>query len=127
MTTAPETTPKRAWSGARCCMCRSMSRNTWPRPIRAAPTPIQLDLEDSVPVSEKANARKLVQEAAETVSQAGADVVVRINQPLRMAVRDLEETISPRVQAITLTKVDSASHVQIAGGDRRRIGRRSAG
>lgn len=74
---------------------------------------IQLDLEDSVPVSEKANARKLVQEAAETVSQAGADVVVRINQPLRMAVRDLEETISPRVQAITLTKVDSASHVRL--------------
>jgi citrate lyase subunit beta / citryl-CoA lyase len=74
---------------------------------------IQLDLEDSVPVSEKANARKLVQEAAETVSQAGADVVVRINQPLRMAVRDLEETVSPRVHAITLTKVDSASHVKL--------------
>lgn len=74
---------------------------------------IQLDLEDSVPVSEKANARKLVPEAAETVSQAGADVVVRINQPLRMAVRDLEETVSPRVNAITLTKVDSASHVRL--------------
>lgn len=74
---------------------------------------IQLDLEDSVPVSEKANARKLVQEAAETVSQAGADVVVRINQPLRMAVRDLEETVSPLVNAITLTKVDSASHVRL--------------
>lgn len=74
---------------------------------------VQLDLEDSVPLSEKDSARKLVQAAAETVSQAGADVVVRINQPLRMAVRDLEEVVSPRVQAVTLTKVDSASHVKL--------------
>jgi citrate lyase subunit beta/citryl-CoA lyase len=74
---------------------------------------IQLDLEDSVPVAEKDNARKMVQEAAATVSQAGADVVVRINQPLRMAVRDLEEVISPRIRAVVLPKTDSASHIRL--------------
>lgn len=74
---------------------------------------VQLDLEDSVPLGEKDSARKLVQAAAESVSQAGADVVVRINQPLRMAVRDLEEVVSPRVQAVALTKVDGASHVKL--------------
>lgn len=74
---------------------------------------IQLDLEDSVPVAEKDNARKMVQEAAEIVSQAGADVVVRINQPLRMAIRDLEEVVSPRIRAIVLPKTDSASHVRL--------------
>ena len=74
---------------------------------------IQLDLEDSVPLSEKAHARTLVQDAAETVSQAGADVVVRINQPLRLAIPDLEAVISPRVHAVTLTKVDSASHIRL--------------
>jgi citrate lyase subunit beta/citryl-CoA lyase len=74
---------------------------------------IQLDLEDSVPIAEKDNARKMVQEAAEIVSQAGADVVVRINQPLRMAIRDLEEVISPRIRAVVLPKTDSASHIRL--------------
>lgn len=74
---------------------------------------IQLDLEDSVPVAEKDNARKMVQEAAEIVSQAGADVVVRINQPLRMAIRDLEEVVSPRIRAVVLPKTDSASHIRL--------------
>jgi citrate lyase subunit beta/citryl-CoA lyase len=74
---------------------------------------IQLDLEDSVPLSKKDEAREMVQEAAERVSQAGADVVVRINQPLRMAVRDLECVISPRITAVVLPKVDSASHVRL--------------
>ena len=74
---------------------------------------IQLDLEDSVPVAEKDNARKMVQEAAAIVSQAGADVVVRINQPLRMAIRDLEEVVSPRVSAVVLPKTDSASHIRL--------------
>jgi citrate lyase subunit beta/citryl-CoA lyase len=74
---------------------------------------IQLDLEDSVPVAEKDNARKMVQEAAGIVSQAGADVIVRINQPLRMAIRDLEEVVSPRIRAVVLPKADSASHIRL--------------
>ena len=74
---------------------------------------IQLDLEDSVAIADKPDARKMVQEAAEIVAQAGADVVVRINQPLRMAIPDLEETISPRVQAIAVTKVDGPGHIRL--------------
>jgi len=112
MTTAPDTTPSRPVWRSLLYVPVNVEKYVAKAHTRGADA-IQLDLEDSVPVSEKANARKLVQEAAETVSQAGADVVVRINQPLRMAVRDLEETVSPRVQAITLTKVDSASHVRL--------------
>lgn len=74
---------------------------------------IQLDLEDSVPPAEKANARKLVEKAAARVRQAGADVVVRINQPLSLAVRDLEHAICPDVDGIACTKIDSASHVRL--------------
>ena len=44
---------------------------------------IILDLEDSIAASEKATARTLVSEAAERVSQKGADVFVRINSPHR--------------------------------------------
>lgn len=112
MTTAPDTKPSRPVWRSLLYVPVNVEKYVAKAHTRGADA-IQLDLEDSVPVSEKANARKLVQEAAETVSQAGADVVVRINQPLRMAVRDLEETVSPLVHAITLTKVDSASHVKL--------------
>ena len=74
---------------------------------------IQLDVEDSVPPAEKAKARKLVEAAAKKVRRAGADVVVRINRPLSLAVRDLEHSICPDVDAIACTKVDSASHVRL--------------
>jgi len=74
---------------------------------------IILDLEDSVAASEKERARTMVPEVAEIVSRGGADVVVRINRPLRLAVRDIEAAIDPRVLALALPKVDSAEHVQL--------------
>ncbi len=74
---------------------------------------IILDLEDSVAASEKERARGLVAEAAATVSRGGADVVVRINRPLRMAVRDIEAAVGPGVAALALPKVDSADHVRL--------------
>src|SRR4029077_7351593 len=72
-----------------------------------------LDLEDSVAASEKARARTLVPEAAEIVSRGGADVVVRINRPLRLAVRDIEGVVGPRGLALALPKTDSAEHVRL--------------
>jgi citrate lyase subunit beta/citryl-CoA lyase len=74
---------------------------------------IILDLEDAVAASEKARARTLVPEAAKIVSRGGADVVVRLNRPLRMTVRDLEAVIGPGVQAVALPKAESAQHVEL--------------
>lgn len=74
---------------------------------------IQLDLEDSIPPAQKEQARTLVEKAAAKVRRGGADVVVRINQPLSLAVRDLEHSICPDVDAIACTKIDSASHVRL--------------
>jgi citrate lyase subunit beta/citryl-CoA lyase len=74
---------------------------------------IQLDLEDAVPASEKAAARALVEKNAARVRRGGADVVVRINQPLELAVRDLESSICPDVDAVAIAKADSASHVKL--------------
>jgi citrate lyase subunit beta / citryl-CoA lyase len=74
---------------------------------------IILDLEDAVAASEKDRARTLVPEAAALVSRGGADVVVRINRPLRMTVRDLEAVIGSGVQAIALPKAESPEHVQL--------------
>jgi citrate lyase subunit beta/citryl-CoA lyase len=72
-----------------------------------------LDLEDSIPPAEKATARTLVKEAAPKVAKGGADVVVRINRPLELAVRDIEAVIDPAICALILPKIDSASHVRL--------------
>jgi len=72
---------------------------------------IILELEDGVAHSEKARARGLVAAAAPRVGQAGADVLVRVNRPWRLAVADLEASIGPDVRGLVLPKVDSAEHV----------------
>src|SRR3954453_9941608 len=74
---------------------------------------IILDLEDAVAASEKERARTLVPEAAQIVSRGGADVVVRLNRPMRMTVRDLEAVIGAGVLAVALPKAESAQHVQL--------------
>ena len=72
-----------------------------------------LDLEDSVPLGEKAAAREGVQDAARRVGQTGADVLVRVNQPLRLAVRDIEASVSPAVRALVLPKIAGPDHVRL--------------
>ncbi|MBC7781761.1 MAG: CoA ester lyase [Proteobacteria bacterium] len=74
---------------------------------------IQLDLEDAVPPGEKARARTLVEKNAARVRQGGADVVVRINQPLALAVRDVEHAVGPDVDGLAITKADGASHIRL--------------
>lgn len=72
-----------------------------------------LDLEDSVPAAEKPRGRELLQDAAAKAARGGGDVVVRINRPWRQALADIEAAVSPRVQALMLTKVESADHVRM--------------
>jgi len=73
---------------------------------------IQLDLEDSVPASEKGTARKLVPAAAKRVRRGGGDVVVRINSPRELAEADLDSSIDENVDGIAVTKAQSADHVR---------------
>lgn len=74
---------------------------------------IILDLEDSVAPSRKAEARALLPETMKRVSQNGADVVVRINRPLRLATPDLEAAVLPGVSALMLPKIEGPGHVQL--------------
>jgi citrate lyase subunit beta/citryl-CoA lyase len=74
---------------------------------------IILDLEDSVPEAERPQARRSLQASAASVARAGADVMVRINRPWRQAILDLEAAVGPNVQALAVTKVDSADHVRL--------------
>jgi citrate lyase subunit beta / citryl-CoA lyase len=70
-----------------------------------------LELEDAVAPSEKDRARALVREAAANVAQGGVDVLVRINRPWQLAVRDIEAGVDANVRALVLPKVDSPEDV----------------
>ncbi len=73
---------------------------------------IILDLEDSITPAEKDAARALLGPAVQRCA-GRADILVRINQPLQLAVRDVEAAVAPGVAGLVLPKVDSASHVRL--------------
>jgi citrate lyase subunit beta / citryl-CoA lyase len=70
-----------------------------------------LDLEDSIPLAEKERARSLVPAAAKTAASGGAEVIVRVNRPWRLILRDLEAVVDPGVSALMLPKIESAEHI----------------
>jgi len=75
---------------------------------------IQLDLEDSIAPADKPDARRKVEAAVARLRREGrSDVLVRINQPLEDAVRDLEAAVIPGVAAIIVTKVEGPDHLRL--------------
>lgn len=74
---------------------------------------IILDLEDSVAPAEKAAARARVADAARSVGQGGADVLVRINRELPCAVQDIEAAVCTAVGGLMLPKVVGPEHIQL--------------
>ncbi|TCI00568.1 CoA ester lyase [Roseococcus sp. SYP-B2431] len=74
---------------------------------------IILDLEDSIPPGEKQAARDALPAAAKTVSQAGAQVCVRINRPMEMSVLDIAAAVMPEVSVLMLPKLMGAEHVKL--------------
>jgi len=75
---------------------------------------IQLDLEDSISPADKPDARRKVEAAVARLRREGrSDVLVRINQPLEDAVRDLEAAVIPGVAAIIVTKVEGPDHLRL--------------
>lgn len=74
---------------------------------------IIMDLEDSVPITEKASARNLVKHYIPIVGSGGSDVSVRINQSLEEAEKDLEASIWPGLRCVSLPKVESREEVLV--------------
>jgi citrate lyase subunit beta/citryl-CoA lyase len=73
---------------------------------------IVMDLEDSVPPSEKEAARSLVRDAIPVVGKGGGDVAVRINRPPGQAKLDLEACVWPGLTCVALPKVESAEELR---------------
>jgi citrate lyase subunit beta / citryl-CoA lyase len=73
---------------------------------------IVLDLEDSIPPAEKANARRLVKDAIVTAGRGGSDVLVRTNHAWELAEADLESAVWPGLNGIAYPKVEQVEQVQ---------------
>ena len=74
---------------------------------------IMVDLEDSVPAAEKANARKLAQEWVVQLQQQGKRVMVRVNSLDTGLTRDeLTELIGPHLYGVSIGKATSVWNLQ---------------
>jgi citrate lyase subunit beta/citryl-CoA lyase len=74
---------------------------------------ILVDLEDSVTPAEKPTARALLPETMNKVVRGGADVAVRINRPLRLAIPDIEAAVRPGLAALFITKTEGVQHLRL--------------
>jgi len=71
-----------------------------------------LDIEDSIPLAEKARCRGLIRESIAKANKGGASIYVRINKPFVDA--DLPCSVWPGVDRIMLPKTDTAAEMQYA-------------
>ncbi|HXH13241.1 MAG TPA: aldolase/citrate lyase family protein [Alphaproteobacteria bacterium] len=71
---------------------------------------INLDLEDSVPESQKPHARTLVKNAIATAAKGGAEIFVRINHDYVRA--DLEAVVWPGLARVNYPKAESAEEIR---------------
>lgn len=74
---------------------------------------ILVDLEDSVTPAEKPTARALLPETMKKVVRSGADVAVRINRPMRLAIPDIEAAVRPGLSALFITKTEGVQHLRL--------------
>ncbi len=71
------------------------------------------DLEDSVPDSEKKNARKLIKDALKSHSEYSASVYVRTNSPVSGKIPDdLQEIVQKGIDGIVIPKVSNAGELK---------------
>ncbi len=74
-----------------------------------------LDLEDSVPVSEKDSARKMVSAAISRLASSGRSIFVRVNSlQTSFTVADIKATVTKSLTGICLPKSESADDIHEA-------------
>lgn len=73
---------------------------------------ILLDLEDAVPPAEKESARRLIKDSIPLAARGGAEVGVRINKHPSLLPLDVEASVYPGLNGITLPKTESPEEVR---------------
>jgi len=74
---------------------------------------VLVDLEDSVQPAQKPEARAMLPETMKKVARGGADVAVRVNRPMRLAIADIEAAVRPGLAALFITKTESVQHLRL--------------
>ncbi|MEM9247137.1 MAG: CoA ester lyase [Pseudomonadota bacterium] len=72
-----------------------------------------LDLEDSVPLDQKTQARALVSERIGGLSAGPSAITVRINGDMRTTVKDVEAVVQPGLAAILIAKCETAERARV--------------
>ncbi|MBK1782470.1 CoA ester lyase [Advenella sp. WQ 585] len=72
-----------------------------------------LDLEDSISILEKPQAREKLKQSIVRISQGGPDVLVRINRDLDLAVADIAAAVCPELYGLVIPKVKGPEHLQL--------------
>lgn len=73
---------------------------------------VVLDLEDSIPLSQKIIARNSIKNAIPLIAKGGSDVLIRVNNTEDLLKDDIEASILPGVNGIYVPKVESAAQVK---------------
>lgn len=73
---------------------------------------VALDLEDSVPVSEKVATRAVLKDAIPQVGRGGSDVLVRVNNTDELLRGDVEAAVWPGLSGIFFPKVETGRQVR---------------
>ena len=55
----------------------------------------------------------MLPETMKKVARGGADVAVRINRPLRLAIPDIEAAVRPGLSALFITKAEGVQHLRL--------------
>ncbi|MEI4771824.1 CoA ester lyase [Psychrobacillus sp. FJAT-51614] len=79
-------------------------------PLRNADI-IVLDLEDSVPSSQKLLARRDLKKKIEIANQGGSSIYVRVNNNTQLLKEDIDASISPPLTGIYVPKIEKAEQV----------------
>nr|WP_246125384.1 CoA ester lyase [Exilibacterium tricleocarpae] len=87
-------------------------KSFWKKAYSRGSDTIILDLEDSVPVPEKVNARMQLVKALTHCKKHNKPTIVRINQSIRDAIHDLETAITNFTDAILVPKVRDSKHIE---------------
>jgi citrate lyase subunit beta/citryl-CoA lyase len=72
-----------------------------------------LDCEDSIAPARKEEARATLTAAVPRARAPGADVLVRINRPLDLAVADIAAAVAAGADGLVLTKIMGADHLRL--------------
>ena len=55
----------------------------------------------------------MLPETMKKVVRGGADVAVRINRPMRLAIPDIEAAVRPGLSALFITKTEGVQHLRL--------------